>query len=338
MQILEDPPVPEPDEGELMIEVIFSGINPADLKHATFLGVRSTIMGYDFCGRVVKGTSTALFAPGDIVAGYTPTGVGRPLKYGSHQRYLCCPEDWVFSVPPKLPLAHAACLSVAATTAADALYNCLQIPAPGKQSNERHTLGPLLIWGCSTSVGLCMLQFARASGIHPIFATASSRRHSILRKYGATTCFDYSSPDVVSQILKAVDEYKCGAIAFAVDAVGSRGEHNSADLMVECVGENANMVSVIPRSSPKFKLPFALIRQPSRFQQPNNGPGMVLSPNPSHVETAKEALQWAVEHYGEEFSLPSVGVLDGEPEEVLKEIRRAAELGSFGKLVIRHPL
>lgn len=38
---------------ELSIETHYSGINPADVRHCTVLWIRSTVVGYDFAGRVV---------------------------------------------------------------------------------------------------------------------------------------------------------------------------------------------------------------------------------------------------------------------------------------------
>ncbi|KAG4410693.1 hypothetical protein IFR04_016176 [Cadophora malorum] len=48
-QTAQEPPKPSP--GEVLVEVLYSGINPADIKHATLLGIKNTVAGYDFCGR-----------------------------------------------------------------------------------------------------------------------------------------------------------------------------------------------------------------------------------------------------------------------------------------------
>ncbi|KAF4432619.1 alcohol dehydrogenase [Fusarium acutatum] len=57
---------------ELLVETSYSGANPADIKHATLLGIRPTVLGYDFAGRVVKAPLASGFKEGDAVAGYTP--------------------------------------------------------------------------------------------------------------------------------------------------------------------------------------------------------------------------------------------------------------------------
>lgn len=165
-----DQPIPEHSDRE---ETLYSGTNPADLKHATLLGISPAVLGYDFCGKVLRASPSSIFQPGQIVAGYTPTGVGRPPKYGTHQGYLVCPEEMAFRVPGNLPRSHAACLGVVAMTAADALFILFGLPLPGQSVHDK-PLGSILIWDASSSVGLCAVQLARASGV-----CISNLRHRI---------------------------------------------------------------------------------------------------------------------------------------------------------------
>jgi NADPH:quinone reductase-like Zn-dependent oxidoreductase len=80
---------------ELIIEMRYLGVNPADTKHAQ-LGIRSTVIEYDFFGTVLSAPTGSHFKKGSFVAGYTPSGIGRPLKYGAHQSRLACPDDMIF--------------------------------------------------------------------------------------------------------------------------------------------------------------------------------------------------------------------------------------------------
>jgi NADPH:quinone reductase-like Zn-dependent oxidoreductase len=326
-----------PDHGELLIEVLYSGINPADIKHAVHLGVRDTVVGYDFCGKVLKsGHSHSKFSGGDLVAGYTPTGVGRPAQYGSHQNYLVCPESDVFHVPPHMPPAHAGCFLVVAMTAADALFNIFHFPEPkGDQPTPSTECKPLLIWGASTGVGICALQFARASGISPIIVTASPSRHEILRELGATLCFDYSSPTVVEEIQNAAKSTGCGQIMYALDAAGTMAEPNSADMAAKCSDKDAQIASVVFRPNPRYLMPLASTREAVSFMAPNNQL-FTIPPRPDDSERAWRAIIWAVSGYMDRFSLPKVTELGGDTESALKHIR--SDSPTFGKLVIKHPL
>lgn len=327
-----------PSDGELLVQTIYSGVNPADVKHATQLGIYPAVLGYDFCGRVVQTASGSKFHLGDIVAGYTPTGIGRPAKYGSHQHYLICPEDMVFSVPENLPQHHAACLSVVFMTACDALYNILKFPLPG-ESRDVSGPQPLLIWGASSSVGLSAIQLARASGIHPILVTASPKNHSLLLQLGATRCFDYRSPQVASEIKAALEEGQWGTLAHGFDTVGSQPGAGSAQAMAGCVSEGAELVSVVVQNDPRFKMPFATPNQDVTIQVKGVPHPITIPARIADYERAWEVLQWAVTNYGVCFQFPSVEIVQGTAEEALKQVIALADHGrGLGKLVLRHPL
>lgn len=333
---------PSPDTGEILIETHFSGANPADIKHATILAIYPTILGYDFCGKVVQTASgNSPFQPGDVVAGFTPTGIGRKSEYGAHQRYLICPEDLAFKVPSNLPEHHAASLSVVVMTAADTLYNFFGFPLPSRDENEGKREGrvtsPLLIWGASSGVGLAAVQFARASGVDPIYVTASSERHPLLRELGATQCFDYKSPTVVEEIKMALRESQL-EIKHAFDAIGSNG---SAKLMADCTSPSNDtiLISSVFQDDPRFKMPFAAPGQDVTIKLPG-APGTITIPaRPKDNQRAREAFLWAVENYGVEFEMPVVKVFEGSAEGALKELKSLAGFGSgFGKVVLKHPL
>ncbi|CBX97231.1 hypothetical protein IAQ61_007356 [Plenodomus lingam] len=336
---ISDIPMPELEDDEILVKVLYSGVNPADCKHSTVIGIKSTIMGYDFCGEVVKvaGPKTQGFSPGDIVGGFTLATLGKPLKYGAHQEYLATPVELAFHVPANLPHTDAAALTTVVTTAADGLYNQFGLPligeSPSTQSEVK--MGPLLIWGGSTGVGLSMLQLARASGISPIFVTASPKRHALLQKYGATACFDYAAPDVMSQIQSAVDKAGMGPIAYAADCAGAMG---SAMQMKACVGDDALLLSVMPMQDSCFKFPLALKSRTLTFQFPGAPTTTEIPGQPEEWAKMRKALEWAVKNYGSGFSLPLVEVFKGSTDELLQAIKLTAEAGRFGKLVIQHPL
>ncbi|KAI9924285.1 hypothetical protein ASPWEDRAFT_174152 [Aspergillus wentii DTO 134E9] len=321
-------PIPEPSDGEILIQTSYSGINPADVKHATQLGIYPAVMGYDFCGKVIKTTPSSQFTIGDCIAGYTPTGLGRPEKYGTHQSYLVCREDMVFRVPGHLPEHHAACLAVVAMTAADGLYNLVRLPLP----TEGKANSGLLIWGASSSVGVCAVQFASASGVFPIIVTASPGRHDMLKRLGATHCFDYKSPSIVSDIQTVTGN---GPIAHAFDTVGGPG---SAESMADCVSDTTSLLSVVVQRDPRFKMPLATTQDGVSLRIQGVPHPITIPARPDDAKRAWKAFQWAVGHYGQQFELPVVELFEGRAEDALRELEASAEGRGFGKLVLRHPL
>ncbi|KAK2058668.1 GroES-like protein [Colletotrichum caudatum] len=335
LRVIRNVPVPELVDGEVVVKVMYSGVNPADVKHGRLLGVRPAVIGYDFCGRVTQAAPTSDFKVGDLVAGYTPTGVGRLSKYGAHQAYLSCPENLAFKVPGNLPPAHAACMTVVLMTAANALYDVFGFPLPGgERPADGFRRGPLLIWGASASVGFCMLQLARASGARPIFVTASPDRHALLKRLGATRCFDYRAPDVVSQIRAASAESEAGPIAYAADCAGSG---DSAARTEACVDADVPILSVVSNENPRFRMAIGSAATPFHFRLPN-GHVIDFPARPKVWETMTKALRWAVDRYGTEFEMPEVDVFEGSAEESLAKVVEVADQGKFGKLVLVQPM
>ncbi|KAJ0416226.1 chaperonin 10-like protein [Aspergillus carlsbadensis] len=330
-----DIPIPEPAQSELLIDVHYTGVNPADVRHATGLGIKSTVLGYDFAGRVVKAPAHSRFREGAIVAGYTPSGIPRPEKYGTYQPQLAVPDDMVFNVPANLPESHAAALTVVVMTAADALYNLFGFPLPTQPGTFDN---PILIWGASSGVGISAVQFARASEYRNIITTSSSGRFNLLRKLGACHVFDYSSPTVVADVRAKVEEIGQGPITHALDAVGTIVCPMSSDQVYKIVDENAKLACVTMALWRRFQMPVATTN--SDFQiQPFGAPQPIAIPaRPKDHLHAWKALEWAIDNYGTAFELPSVHVLEVTAEEALVEANKVAT-GSrgFGKVVFRLP-
>ncbi|KAL3472720.1 chaperonin 10-like protein [Aspergillus californicus] len=327
--------------GEVLVENLFSGVNPADVKHATLLGIRNTVLGYDFCGHVVKTNHESNFTVGNIVAGYTPSGVGRDSKFGTHQAFTVLPESMLFKVPTNLPHEDAACLTVVTMTAADALFNVFDVPlpAPSTRNDANDGTGPLLIWGASSSVGSCALQFAAASGCYPIFVTASTARHENLQALGATRCFDYSSPAVLEEIREALESLQSGPIQYAIDAVGTDPNPLAADGIESILSPKAKLISVVLRNDERFKMPTATPHLDFRIHPAGLPHAITIPGRPEARQKAWAALLWAIENYGRLFKLPPVEVFRGSAEEALEELQKVANgRRGYGKLAIPQPL
>ncbi|KAJ1327035.1 NADPH:quinone reductase [Microdochium nivale] len=348
--------IPKPQADEVLIEVEFSGVNPADIRHGTHLGVVPVVLGYDFSGRVVSSPPGSSLSPGDAVAGMTPTGIGRPARYGAHQKFLVCPVDWLFRVPTaSMPMSDAACLSVVASTAADVMFNIFGFPLPSQSPNQSEGNskgGPLLIWGGSTAVGCCTIQFARACGVKSIFVTASPARHELLKSLGATRCFDYRDPDVAAKILAAVEAQQQGPVRYALDAAGSFGTSDggpsSFEQMASCCpapakddnnNKNSNvLLSSVTSQDPRSSFPLATRARDVVLAMPGLPHPITIPADEAKAAKITAGLHWAVENYGKGFSLPAVRTWSGKAEDALVELQNSDAQGTFGKLAIQHPL
>lgn len=356
------PHPPAPEANETLVRIAFSGLNPADIKHGRQLGIRDTVAGYDFSGTVLRAGARSKFQIGDRIAGCTPSSLGRPPQFGTHQDYAVVPDGMAWKVPDNgsLPFDHAACLAVSARTAADAVFNHLRYPLPpggcegepeggrdkegkeGKeeQEKEKEQLPALLVWGGASSLGFMAVQFARAAGAKHILTTASPAHHGALRELGATRCFDYREPGVV-------DEIRAAAAAAGVrltrvfDAVGSP-EQRTGEMAFACCAEEEGEEEVIKVCStiyPGALMPLASLELPFSFTPPGAGGEVVtVPPRLEGAERVFKALEWAVGNYGKAFRIPTVEVVDKPVGELVRELEERCERGaSFRKVCFKHP-
>ena len=143
-------PMPEPREGEALVEVMAAGLNPSDVKNVLgFFPAYTTpprIPGRDFAGIVRQGPAELI---GQKVWG---TGLGLGFSQdGSHAEFLTLPVDGCALLPRNLSFAEAAACGVPYTTAFDGLRRAHV--GPGKK---------LLVIGAKGSVGRAAFQYSRS--------------------------------------------------------------------------------------------------------------------------------------------------------------------------------
>lgn len=335
-KVIERQGLPKPSAGELLIKVLYSGVNPADIRHATHLGMNNTVMGHDFSGQVLETTNPdSVYKPGDVVAGITPAGLHSPIHYGAHQAYITCPEDLLYKVPDNLPPPDAASLSVVAMTAADAIFNLFKFRLP-TETEKPAPRGPFLLWGATGSVGYCTLQFAIASGVSPIFVTAKPAQFEHLRSLGVEHLFDYRDENVHESIEKALRDSGFDKFSYAIDAAGAPG---SGDQVLKAVADDTVVASVVIRENKRFKFPVASSLHDFVIQPPGAPHPISIPSRPADHARAWEGLKWAAEHYGKQFRLPPVRIVEGTAEHALEEIERFVKQGGgFSKVSIKQPL
>jgi len=178
---LEEVPIPEPKENEILVRVIASGVNPADPlilggKFAKEFGTHlPLVLGYDMAGVVVKaGAKVTKLKVGDPVYAY--------LLWGGGWAEYCISNEGESAIKPKsLTFTEAAAVSLAALTAWQALIDVGKI-----QSGQT-----ALIHGGSGGVGSFAIQIAKARGAR-VIATASTANQDLLKQLGADISIDYT--------------------------------------------------------------------------------------------------------------------------------------------------
>lgn len=181
----EDVPDPVPAEGEVLVRVRATSVNPYDwhfmrgepyvarLMQGGF-GLRrppAGILGCDLAGRVE--TAGAHFRPGDDVYALLPRG--------AYAEYVCVREELLAPMPANLTHAQAAAMPMAAVTALVALR--------GVKAGQR-----VLVNGASGGVGTFAVQLARAFGAR-VDAVCGAANVELVRSLGAEHVVDYRSAD-----------------------------------------------------------------------------------------------------------------------------------------------
>jgi len=164
-------PTPEPGEGEVLVEVFATGLNPVESAirrgdHPERWPVDfPSPQGRDLAGVVVAvGPGVQQFARGDEVMGY--------VDRGAQATYVAVPERQLLPKPPSLTWEVAGSLYVAGTTAWTAI--------------EGLALGPsdeIVITAAAGGVGCLAAQFARMRGA-TVIGTCAEMRFDFLRQFG----------------------------------------------------------------------------------------------------------------------------------------------------------
>jgi len=159
-------PVPTVQNRDLLVKVKAISVNPVDTK------VRSPkskveenyrVLGWDAVGTVVAaGSEVELFNVGDEV--YYAGDITRP---GSNSQFQLIDERIAGRKPQSLSNAEAAALPLTGITAAEGLFERLEI------SNENSSNKTLLIIGAAGGVGSIAIQLAKQISGLKIIATAS---------------------------------------------------------------------------------------------------------------------------------------------------------------------
>ncbi|GMQ47731.1 NADP-dependent oxidoreductase [Vibrio sp. 10N] len=215
--------VPQPQAGEVLVKVAYSGINPIDVKTRAGLGWAAAenkdnlpwVPGYDIAGTIEGlGEGAEQFEVGEEVVGF----IGFPVRGGGYSQYVCVPETELTPVPNSVALEAAAALPLAGQTAAQAI-NKAQV-----QEGER-----VLILAGAGGVGHIAVQIAVAAKAE-VYTTCSERNLDYLATLGAHAINYEFAP--ASERLSDVD--------VLIDLVGG----DTALDALKCLKDNARVVTI----------------------------------------------------------------------------------------------
>lgn len=336
-----------PTGGQSLVRIVYSGINGADIIHGSLLGFNDNIAGYEGSGVMTVAGPDSPFSVGDLVAVVNYAGKGRPAYRAAHQDLVIAePDQMSWKIPPHMRLADAAALTIMVRTAADALFNILEIPflPLGFHCDDSfvpNAIEPILIWGGASTVGVAAIQLAKLAGLKPIIVTASPLNHEQLRKYGADYCLDYSDDKIVERI-KTIVKTQGNPLRYIFDTVGIQSEgYSSPALCEECVTPSTSgtrfvcCVPVIGNS----RWYMALASRNFPFPNPGvNGTTIMYEARPDWERRLIQSVLWAAQECGKTFFMPPLEIIKGAEAGVRAIEQSAAGKISFKKIVIEHPL
>ena len=186
---------PEPQAGQVLIQVYAAGVNPIDwkIREGFFQQVYDyslpVIAGADVAGVVASvGDGVTTLQPGQAVYGTADMALS-----GAYAEYAVGYADAIAPKPKTLDYIHAASVPIVAITAWQALFDGANLQP--EQS--------VLIHGGAGGVGRYAIQLAKWKRAR-VIATASAANLDDLRNLGADQAIDYASQPFEQQV-KDVD-------------------------------------------------------------------------------------------------------------------------------------
>ncbi|MFH8567700.1 NAD(P)H-quinone oxidoreductase [Streptomyces sp. NPDC017993] len=201
-----DVPDPQPADGEVLVEVVASAVNRADLlQRQGFYDPppgSSPYPGLECAGRIAEvGPGVSGWAVGDEVCAL--------LSGGGYAEKVAVPAGQVLPVPPGLDLIQAAALPEVACTVWSNVFMIAHL-RPGET---------LLVHGGSSGIGTMAIQLAKAVGARVAVTAGGPEKLARCAELGADILIDYREQDFVQEIRKATDGKGADVI---LDIIGAK--------------------------------------------------------------------------------------------------------------------
>jgi len=183
--VYEDAPMPEAQEGEVLVRVHAAAVTPTELQWSPTYVTRTGeprplpfTMGHEFSGEIrALGPGVSDLARGDAVFGMNDW-----FRDGAQAEYCVARATEVARKPVTVDHVHAAATPISALTAWQGLIDRAQLTAGQR----------VLVHGASGGVGIFAVQLARRRRAH-VIGTCSAANADLVRQLGADRVIDYRS-------------------------------------------------------------------------------------------------------------------------------------------------
>ena len=196
---LQDLEIQKPKQKEVIIKLKYSGANPSDAKARA--GNRPGVLKPDYNLIIPHSDGSGVIE--EVGMGLDRSLIGKRVwirngqwkrPFGTAAEYITVPIENTVEMPNQMTFQDGATMGIPGLTAAQGVFG--SGPVKGQT---------LLISGGNGAVGHLAVQLAKWGGAK-IIATGSQGSSESILKNGADYFFDYSSNNLVSQIIEVVPE------------------------------------------------------------------------------------------------------------------------------------
>ncbi|MFH8981288.1 NAD(P)H-quinone oxidoreductase [Streptomyces varsoviensis] len=217
-------PDPVPGEGEVLVEVVASAVNRADvMQRQGFYDPppgASPYPGLECSGRIAElGPGVRDWAVGDEVCAL--------LAGGGYAEKVCVPAGQLLPVPDGVDTVTAAGLPEVASTVWSNVFQTARL-RPGET---------LLVHGGSSGIGTMAIQLAKAVGARVAVTAGGAAKLERCRELGADILIDYREQDFVEELTKATGGAGADVI---LDIIGAK----YLDRNVQALAVNGRLVII----------------------------------------------------------------------------------------------
>ncbi len=267
-----DLPCPEPQAGQVLVEVKCVAVNPIDTyirSGAVAMQLPDPfIIGCDFAGIVHKiGEGVTSFKVGDRVWGSNQGLLGRQ---GTFAEYIAVDQAWTHHLPEAVAFEDAAAVALVAITAHLGLFRDAKLKA-GET---------ILVIGGTGGVGSMVVQMAKLAGARVITTAGSDSKAATALELGADQVISYHKEPIGEAIARLAPE--------GVNVFWETRREPDFDLAVAAMAPRGRMVLMAGRDArPAFPVGPFYVKECSLQ-------GMVMfKASPEEVAaTAKDINQW----------------------------------------------
>ncbi len=236
-------PVPQPQSGELLVQVAATSVNRLDLFQR--LGAypvppgASDILGLDIAGTVVAlGPNVRGWSVGDVVCALV-TG-------GGYAEYCTAAADVCLPVPKGLDMGEAAALPETFFTVWSNVFERV-----GLKSGET-----LLVHGGSSGIGTTAIQLGANLG-NRVFATAGNEQKcKVCEELGAERAINYNEEDFVAIVKEGTDGEGVNVI---LDVVA--GDYVARNLEAMAVDGRVVNIATLGGSAVEFNYALVMVKR-----------------------------------------------------------------------------